>query len=241
MSFSIHDIKQQINCHTKQLCHQHYRNFNDTARRVFISILQYDLNPKCEWLPSAVFSRNDSEIINHQIIQIDQQHLNYHRICFCYNNGSYSCSRNILGPIYPGQVLQIGLCTPCDDNLFSLYVETHDALQTNFLCKITKRDEIMHNISHNVNLINYTIASEAYKMCKLFLTVYSHKQLYAYEVFYVKLLSCPVGFTLQNGVCDCDHISLPITLTNATLIILLSDVLLTLGYLFTLNPTTLTT
>ena len=74
------------------------------------------------------------------------------------------------------------------------------------VCKITKRDEIMHNISHNVNLINYTIASEADKMCKLFLTIYSHKQLYAYEVFYVKLLSCPVGFTLQNGICDCDPI-----------------------------------
>ena len=67
----------------------------------------------------------------------------------------------------------------------------------------------MNNISNQITLINYTIASEAYEMCKLFLTMYSHKQLYAYEVFYVKLLSCPVGFTLQNGVCHCDP-----TLTN---------------------------
>ena len=36
--------------------------------------------------------------------------------------------------------------------------------------------------------------------------MYSHKKLYAYEIFYVKLLSCPIGFTLQNGMCDCDPI-----------------------------------
>ena len=170
------------------------------------SFLYYHLNPKCEWLPNVTFQYYDSEKANHQIIQIDQQRLNYHRICLCYDNGSHSCSRSTLGPIYPGQVLQIGLCTPCDDNTFSLYAETHKSLQTNFSCTITNRAEILNNINSHVKVINYTIASEVHEMCKLFLTMYSHKQLYAYEVFYVKLLSCPVGFTLQNGVCDCDHI-----------------------------------
>ena len=30
-----------------------------------------------------------------------------------------------------------------------------------------------------------------------------------YDAFYVQLLPCPVGFTLQDGVCDCDPILLP--------------------------------
>ena len=170
------------------------------------SFLYYHFNPKCEWLPNVTFQSYDSEIVNHQIIQIDQRNFNYHKICLCYKNGSYNCSRNMLGPVYPGQVLQIGLCTPCDDNIFNLYAETLNSLQANFSCRITNRSEILNNISHHVNLINYTIASEAHKMCQLFLTMYCHKWLYAYEVFYVKLLACPVGFTLQDGMCDCDPI-----------------------------------
>ena len=37
----------------------------------------------------------------------------------------------------------------------------------------------------------------------MFLTV-SPFLYYIYEVFDVELLPCPIGFTLQNGVCDCD-------------------------------------
>ena len=40
-------------------------------------------------------------------------------------------------------------------------------------------------------------------MCELFLTASPHLH-FVYEAFYVKLLPCPVGFTLQNGICDCD-------------------------------------
>ena len=77
----------------------------------------------------------------------------------------------MLAPVYPRQVLQIGLCTPCDDKIFSLYAKTHDSLKTNFLCRISNQAEMLNFISHHANLINYTIASE---MCKL---MYSHEQL----------------------------------------------------------------
>ena len=45
-------------------------------------------------------------------------------------------------------------------------------------------------------------------MCELFLTVSPHLY-YIYEAFYVKLSFCPVGFTLQNGICDCDPLLPP--------------------------------
>ena len=174
-----------------------------TAQQEECSFLYYNLNPKCEWLPNLTFQDNDSEIINHQIIQVDQHHLNYHRICICHDNGSYNCSENMLGPVYPGQVLQIGLCTPCNDNNFILYAESYDPVQTNAPCRIT---ESLNTINNHTKLINYTIVSEDHKLCKLVLKLYSDRQLYAHEVFYVKLLSCPVGFTLQDGMCDCDPI-----------------------------------
>ena len=51
--------------------------------------------------------------------------------------------------------------------------------------------------------VNYTIVSNNTNMCELFLTI-SRRLHQVYEAFYVNLLPCPVGFTLQNGICDCD-------------------------------------
>ena len=177
-----------------------------TTQQKECSFIYYHLNTHCQWLSTAAFQGYDSEIVNHKIIQIDDQKINYHRICLCNNNGSYDCSKDMLGTVYPGQVLQVGLCTPCNNNTFILYVETYDSLQTNSSCRITNQAGILNTISNYNKLINYTIVSEAYEMCKLFLTISSYKQQYAYEVFYVKLLPCPVGFTLQGGACDCDPI-----------------------------------
>ena len=170
------------------------------------SFMYYHFTPNCQFLPNAAFHSYDSEAINHQIIHIDDQQLNYHMICLCNDNGTYDCSRNVLGPVYPGQVLQLHLCTPCSDKTFILYTETYDSLQINTSCRIPNPAEILNTISNYSKLINYTIVSEAPNTCKLFLTISSYQQLYAYEVFYVKLLPCPVGFTLQDGICDCDFI-----------------------------------
>ena len=170
------------------------------------SFMYHHFTPNCQFLPNAAFHSYNSETINHQIIHIDDQQLNYHMICLCYDNGTYDCSRNVLGPVYPGQVLQLHLCTPCSDETFILYTETYDSLQINTSCRINNPAEILNTISNYSKLINYTIVSEAPNTCKLFLTISSYQQLYAYEVYHVKLLPCPVGFTLQDGICDCDFI-----------------------------------
>ena len=170
------------------------------------SFMYYHFTPNCQFLPTAAFQSHDSEKINHQIIHIDDQQLNHHMICLCYDNGTYDCSRNVLGPVYPGQVLQLYLCTPCSDETFILYTDTYDSLQINTSCRIPNPTEIINTISNYSKLINYTIVSEALNTCKLFLTISSYQQLYAYEVFHVNLLPCPVGFTLQDGICDCDFI-----------------------------------
>ena len=52
-------------------------------------------------------------------------------------------------------------------------------------------------------MVSYTIVSGRNDSCELFLTV-SPFLYYIYEVFDVQLLPCPIGFSLQNGVCDCD-------------------------------------
>ena len=175
-----------------------------TTQQKNCSYLYYHFNPKCQWLPTAAFQSYDSEKINHQIIHINDQQWNYHMICLCHENGSYDCNKNILGPVYPGQILQLGLCTPCSNKTFFLYAGTYDSLQTNTSCKITNPSEIINTISNHTKSIDYTIVSEASNICKLFLALYSHQYRVTHETFYIKLLSCPVGFILQDGICICD-------------------------------------
>ena len=53
--------------------------------------------------------------------------------------------------------------------------------------------------SENINCVNDK------KRCELFLTAspFLNK---LYDVFYVQILGCPIGFSLQDGVCQCDPI-----------------------------------
>ena len=65
------------------------------------SFMYHHFIPNCQWLPSAAFQNYNTETINHQIIHIDDQQLNYRMICLCYDNGTYDCRRNVFGPVYP--------------------------------------------------------------------------------------------------------------------------------------------
>ena len=104
----------------------------------------------------------------------------------------------------PGQVLQVKLCVPCSGSNTVLYAETHNTLLPESACKIAHQSELVNIFINHSKTVTYTIASESeVNSCELFLTV-SPFLYYIYEVFDVELLPCPIGFTLQNGVCDCD-------------------------------------
>ena len=151
----------------------------------------------CKWISSAVFHDQNPDAINQQIIRYDYK-LHHISIFSCLNFGI-----STLGPVYPGQMLQTELCVPCSNNYSVLYVETHEALIPKSACKVAHQTEISNEINHNSLTVSYTIVSEVNNSCELFLTV-SPFLYYIYEVFDVQLLPCPIGFTLRNGVCDCD-------------------------------------
>ena len=162
----------------------------------------YDFLTHCKWLPNAVFNGYDPGYINQQIIQVDGHQWIYHKqICYCPHDGPYDCTVDLLGPVYPGQRLQVELCMPqaeADEDYF-LRVETHSASLPNSACKLAHQTEFINSIRNHSKIFNFTIISES-ESCDLFLTV----QPFVRAAFYVKLLPCPVGFTLQNGKCDCD-------------------------------------
>ena len=145
--------------------------------------------------------------VNEKIIQIDnpakqQLQINTNtRVCYCTEDGKYDCKNDFLGPVFPGQTLHVNFSLPYNptDSIMSTYTNVH--LQ-NVACNVKQTEIILSRIC---NKVNFMISSKPNKECKLFLT--AQPEMYkSYDVFSVQLLPCPMGFTLQNGVCDCDAV-----------------------------------
>ena len=168
----------------------------------------YHFTPNCQWLTNGAFHDYNPKIIYQQIIKINNQNFTYHKICQCTKNGSSDCYTDVLGSVYPGQRLQVELCTPCNDELLTLYAETNSIHLPVSACKVAPHSDIINTISKYSKTFTFIIVSEATSVCELFLIASSDTQTIT-VVFYVQLLACPVGFTLQSGACNCDPILSP--------------------------------
>ena len=161
----------------------------------------HDFLTHCQWLPTAVFINYSSGYINQQIIQVDGHPWVHHKtICYCPRDGHYNCTVDLLGPVYPGQTFEVDLCMPQVDKKHIIYAVTHGNSLPKSACRIAhKTERLVINIWNHSETVNFTFVSEI-KLCTLSLIA----QPFARSAFYVQLSPCPVGFTLQNGKCDCD-------------------------------------
>ena len=161
----------------------------------------YDLLTHCQWLPTTVFNGSNPEYINQQIVQVDGHPWVHHkRICYCPHDGDYNCTVDLVGPVYPGQLLHVDLCMPQAKTSYIITVETHAVTLPSSACKLAHQTEFINRIGNYSKMSNFTIISEVNDICELFLTSLP----FIRTSFYVLLSPCPVGFTLQNGKCDCD-------------------------------------
>ena len=189
--------------------HNYHVNITDLRLPQYSSVSFCYFTSHCRWLPSAGFYGYAPEAINKQIIKHDNQECDYHtHICYCPKIGKYNCSIDILGKVHPGQTLQTNLCNMYSKNDSTvLYAEVRDANLPATTCKIAHQSQLINFIGNNSNTVNYTIVSRIpdNSRCKLFLTAspFLNK---VYDIFYVQLLPCPIGFTLQNEICDCDPV-----------------------------------
>jgi len=164
----------------------------------------------CRWLPSTVFQLYHPKTINQQIIKIYEEKQNY--TLNSSNNMlllSILCTRlytrDTLGPIHPGQRLQVGLSVPYNNETSMIYAETYAASLSSSSCKIAHESELVNILTKQCKVVNFTITSNIDQECELFLTAQSNMY-ECYDVFYIRLLPCPVGFNLINGICNCDPI-----------------------------------
>ena len=184
--------------------------FQNMPKEMCLSPL-YHFTPHCRWIPSAVFHKCSPKAIYQQVIKTRNQSYTYHKICHCAKNGMINCSVDTLGSVHPGQLLQVELCTPCNDKPSTLYAEVNSIHLPTTACKVAPKTKIINTISNYSTTITFIIVSEATNECELFLTAASSDTAAKSitEAFYVQLKSCPIGFTLQSGVCDCDLVLSP--------------------------------
>jgi len=102
-------------------------------------------------------------------------------------------------------MLDVELCLPQNkEERGILYAETHNINLPKSACRINDYNSISHIFNHSQSrTIHFPIVSEQPHNCQLFLTA-SPSLFYYFDAFYIDFLSCPLGFTLQHGVCDCD-------------------------------------
>ena len=128
-------------------------------------------------------------------------------ICYCPSFEDYDCSVDQLGKVYPGQTLTVDLCLPYNDEKYGIvYVETFNDNLPPTACKIYSQTESKNIFNwQQGKKVNFTIKSNCPTRCELFLTAQPDLYTY-YDAFYIQLLPCPLGFMLQNDVCNCDTI-----------------------------------
>ena len=101
--------------------------------------------------------------INQQIIQNDQKPINLHTfICILSSKFQYDCTIDTLGPVYPGQILQVKLFPPCLGTLANspvIFAETHNNQLPSTTCKIAHQTELLHIFTDFATTVNYTIVS----------------------------------------------------------------------------------
>ena len=65
------------------------------------------------------------------------------------SNNTFDCSLDLLGPVMPGQVLQLYLCVPHSsdsDEIFILVVETLNAILPTSACRVKHQNQFIKTI-----------------------------------------------------------------------------------------------
>ena len=175
----------------------------------------------CRWLDGAAFNRYDPKMINKMILNIKNSakqglSLGHHvNLCYCPHNGTHDCTVDVLGEVYPGQTIQVDMCAPYLNGISVMFADTYNTKIQNWTCRIANQNQLTNVIRKKYKAIKFTVISNSTKYCSLFLTTQPTLNNY-YDVFHILVLPCPIGFTLQNEICNCDPILVSSSLKIST-------------------------
>ena len=188
-----------------------------TVPKYEINFLINETNDKeCVWLANTAFQTTKSTDVLNSVFNIERNYANKtdigkipSSICPCLNVDDYNCSKHDIGSIFSGQKLTIKLIIPeigstkTENKYTTVMAKIYPTSKLG--CHIINAYEISQTyLSHQCNAYNYTIWYDRNSSeCELYLGIEEVP-----EIFYVKLLPCPLGFSLQKSTkgCYCDQL-----------------------------------
>jgi len=175
----------------------------------------------CTWLADTAFQTAKSSDVFSRVINITSPSLQVSKqnlgvipssICKCSNSSTYNCTSHELGETYPGQTLTAYLIVPHYLTIQSsmsipLTIKAeYRKLPEQLGCRIVEPTEILQaHSTYGCNQFNFTVWSKSDNdECELYLSGNGDN----FEIFYIKLQPCPLGFSLQRNrksrACSCD-------------------------------------
>ena len=126
-------------------------------------------------------------------------------LCYCSDKSSTNCYNDQLGPIYPGQTLQIELAFFNHSCFVEIIVDVHDVKLPPAACKISSMEETKQTIFPTCIAVKFTVLqmNNYYKWCEL---IFKTDYIPLNNAFYIKFYPCPAGFSNINGSYQCDPI-----------------------------------
>ena len=160
----------------------------------------------CQWLPHSAFNTTLPLDVNKEYIRNTDSRLPHvnepNTLCVCTNMSHYDCSITDLGFIYPGQTLALPIHYYTTEYINSNAIVTLISDLTIPFCRVLHGDQYQQNLFLQCTIVNYTIAFPTSGWCKLlFKTVLPVSD--NVNMFTVRQLQCPVGFTKIDGICQC--------------------------------------
>ena len=180
-------------------------------------VLQYHMNIEithCYWLPQSAFNTTIPADVNRQYIQYKNNSKSLRirskkKVCYCIDKNNFDCFKDELDPIYPGQTLTVSFYAHVQST--TLYTETITVIAETDMkqmhmhatpCIVINEKENTQYIGRNCTKFKYTISFPTNNWCELFLKT-SHTPNNKYDLFYIRELSCPLGFVKIDGICQC--------------------------------------
>ena len=125
----------------------------------------------CVWLPGSAFNATCPSDVNHRMITlINESFVTVNKsLCYCYNQEQIDCQVDELGPIYPGQTLNIMLAYPNAYRLTPLFVDVYDIEMPPTACKVSFLQDANQIVGQTCTQLNFTIIqiNDYYKWCEL--------------------------------------------------------------------------
>ena len=169
----------------------------------------------CSWLPQSAYNTTLPPVVNKQYIQFINtsgkfnglpQSIRHKILCHCGGNKNYhDCYKEVLGPIYAGQMMTVSLVTSRSTHEYEIN-EIKPVVDTSSptACMVTDTYGTKQFINqNNCTELQYSIAFPSDSWCELYLMI-SFREKHHTDIYYITQLPCPTGFIKNRGVCQCD-------------------------------------